>query len=507
MLMELDFMIPKESASSLLFMNRYGLQITDNNIAHSSGSVCGSILPSQNNSGENNTILPMVNNAKAPGLWQNFKVLFRAPRFDQEGHKETNAKFEFVYHNGYLIHDNVELEGPTIETDVTDEVSSAPLKIQSSRGPLAIKEIKYKTYEPDTIRFSELSYRVYDGKYSDSFDYSTMTSVKNGKTSSFRGISELSGRNEAFVIVYEGEFSVPAKGDYLIETIINEGGNLYVDDSISVRSLLAKGVQKDRNIVHLNKGRHSFLTDCYSSGKRGTKLVLNIEGPNMEKRAYLSEDIASERDRNRRKLSYNIDIDQSIEMIRGFVDHKDQKFTHTLSVGNPNGVHYSYDTRYNALLNVWKGDFADVSQMWLGRGNQQKLRPRNAILSLNSGISFINADLDHDPKGYRLTNDGRPIFNFSHGKVAVIDDIKSNADGTLTRTLQFENKGNVDRFRIAEEQGIIWLNDDWATIGNLYHLAIRKGKEHVSITPSESIDQLLYNIPIGTSTLSYDISW
>src|SRR3990170_6408673 len=56
---------------------------------------------------------PRQNVSRAPGLWQHLKISFRAPRFDANGKKIENAKFLLVELNNILVHENVELSGPT----------------------------------------------------------------------------------------------------------------------------------------------------------------------------------------------------------------------------------------------------------------------------------------------------------------------------------------------------------------------------------------------------------
>ena len=87
-LIEFDVLIPKGSISNLLFMSRYGLQVTDNNKSTSSDLVCGGILKPKTGEADDLVALPIVNAARAPGLWQNLKVQFRAPKFNQSGEKE-----------------------------------------------------------------------------------------------------------------------------------------------------------------------------------------------------------------------------------------------------------------------------------------------------------------------------------------------------------------------------------------------------------------------------------
>lgn len=86
----------------------------------------------------------MVNASKAPGEWQSFDIAFRAPRFDAAGKKTENAKFLKVQHNGKLIHENVEVTGPTRSAAFSDEQAQGPLKLQGDHGPVAFRNIVLK---------------------------------------------------------------------------------------------------------------------------------------------------------------------------------------------------------------------------------------------------------------------------------------------------------------------------------------------------------------------------
>lgn len=54
---------------------------------------------------------PLVNASKPPGEWQTYDIIFTAPTFE-DGKLKTPA-FVTVLHNGILIQNNFELEGPT----------------------------------------------------------------------------------------------------------------------------------------------------------------------------------------------------------------------------------------------------------------------------------------------------------------------------------------------------------------------------------------------------------
>lgn len=93
---------------------------------------------------------PRVNASRAPGLWQHMKISFRAPRFDAAGRKTANARMLRVELNGVLIHDNVELMGPTRGSiGRGDEKPAGPLRFQGDHGAVAFRNIRIQNGNPD----------------------------------------------------------------------------------------------------------------------------------------------------------------------------------------------------------------------------------------------------------------------------------------------------------------------------------------------------------------------
>jgi hypothetical protein len=69
-------------------------------------------------------------------------VTFRAPKFDASGTKTANAVFVKVVHNGKVIHENVEVSGPTRASGFGDEKPTGPLMLQGDHGPVAYRNIR-----------------------------------------------------------------------------------------------------------------------------------------------------------------------------------------------------------------------------------------------------------------------------------------------------------------------------------------------------------------------------
>jgi hypothetical protein len=130
---ELEFMIPKGSNSGVYLMGEYEVQILDSYGKEKVGpGDMGGIY---------NTAAPKVNAAKKPGEWQKLVIDFQAPRF--EGEKKTdNAKVPKAILNDQVIHENVEIKGPTPSGITGKEAATGPLMFQGDHGQVAFRNIK-----------------------------------------------------------------------------------------------------------------------------------------------------------------------------------------------------------------------------------------------------------------------------------------------------------------------------------------------------------------------------
>ncbi len=150
--LSLDFMVPRGSNSGVKLHGLYEIQIADSwgKTAKLRGDDCGGVYPRWEMNPNFHTlddgIPPRRNAARAPGEWQSLRILFRAPRFDAEGKKIVNARFEKVELNGKLIHENVELPCPTggMWRDLHLERSTGPLLLQGDHGQVAFRNIRIR---------------------------------------------------------------------------------------------------------------------------------------------------------------------------------------------------------------------------------------------------------------------------------------------------------------------------------------------------------------------------
>jgi hypothetical protein len=133
-LLELEFMIPKNSNSGVKLMRIYEIQILDSHGKPTAGkSDCGAIYLER---------APTVNACKPPGEWQTLSIEFRAPRFDADGKKVSDARFVKVVMNGETIHADVAIpHGTNVGPNVKEQARGEVL-LQGDHGPVAFRNIR-----------------------------------------------------------------------------------------------------------------------------------------------------------------------------------------------------------------------------------------------------------------------------------------------------------------------------------------------------------------------------
>jgi hypothetical protein len=106
--------------SGVYLQGRYEVQVLDSYGLSSQDNDCGGIYK---------VAAPLVNACKKPERWQSYDIAFRAPRVDAHGQKKENARAT-VFHNGVIIHNHLDIPGPTGGALATDETRPGPLLLQ-----------------------------------------------------------------------------------------------------------------------------------------------------------------------------------------------------------------------------------------------------------------------------------------------------------------------------------------------------------------------------------------
>ncbi len=90
---------------------------------------------------------PLVNASRPAGAWQSFDILFRRPRFNDDGTLKTPA-YLTVFHNGILIHNHVTLQGPTRgDGGYLAHADRLPIMLQNHRSKVRFRNIWVRDLE------------------------------------------------------------------------------------------------------------------------------------------------------------------------------------------------------------------------------------------------------------------------------------------------------------------------------------------------------------------------
>jgi len=93
---------------------------------------------------------PLVNASRQPGQWQAYDVVFHPSRFDKDG-KLIRLGRVTVFHNGVLVQDNVEIQGPTVTGEADKpHADKLPLALQDHNHPVRFRNVWVRELAPVT---------------------------------------------------------------------------------------------------------------------------------------------------------------------------------------------------------------------------------------------------------------------------------------------------------------------------------------------------------------------
>lgn len=421
--LELDYMMAKGSNSGIYLQGRYEIQLLDS---------WGTINPK---SGDNGGIYerwddskpegqqgydghaPRQNASRAPGLWQHIKISFQAPRFDNNGQKISNAKVLYIWLNGVLIQDNVELAGPTRGAFDNKEAVTGPLRLQGDHGPVAFRNIRITSYDKPHPTLTGLKYWVYKGGDIKGDAYKKLKPESEGTSPVLS--SNQSKLNNDFLIRYTGNIQIKEAGEYSFKLSVPGGKGLF---RINGADAVALAENKGGGQIQLQPGDHPFEL-LYSKTVDWAKpaLGLTVAGPGI--REYLLSD---------GNVSNNDPVDPilinaaSNTVLRSFSDLPGGiRVTHGVNVGSPELMHYTYDLDKGMIVQIWRGGFLDATPMWHDRGDGSS-RPAGSVQYLGKPVPAIEklgdanaawaldtAGTGYKPKGYVLNADDVPAFKYN----------------------------------------------------------------------------------------------
>ena len=362
---------------------------------------------------------------------------------------------------------------------------------------------------------NELQYQYFeiDGPITQLPDFSTLEVVKEGTTDSLV-YKTLSERDERVAYIFEGKLQVPKAGDYLFTLLSDDGSQLFINGDMLVDNDGKHDYQPKTGLINLAEGSYD-LKLTYFNFTWGQGLSLLYEGPEMPKQNLVSR-VRTQNAGRRGEMV--ITPEESPEMIRSFVMHHGEKLTHAISVGDPDGLHYSLDLRRGGLLQFWRGSFADVTKMWLGRGQTQLLEPLAMAVPTNSGL--LAAVLDNPEaayptqqdddllklKAYDLNQADQPVFSYEVGSGMVSDHYQPE-EGELVRTISVEESVANLYTRIAADDYIKAVGNGYYSIGGNYYIRLLDTTAEPIIRQSNGQEEMLFALTDAAKDVKYTILW
>jgi hypothetical protein len=525
--LELDFMMDKESNAGVYLQGRYEIQMFDSwGVKNPKVTDCGAIYQRWDENRPQgfkgyDGHAPSQNVSKAPGLWQHYRIVFRAPRFDASGKKISNAKFVKVIQNGVTIHENIELTGPTRAAAFEDEKPTGPLMIQGDHGAVAIRNIKYKSYGIEPVVLSNLKLSSYEGTFKGIDDLKS-ASPKREMTIDLLAHSA-PGSRDKFGGKITGSLRLPKTGKYLFKLDLK-----WIPNEVNLNSLNGQGelMIGGKRIILITgeKGGTATATVDFKAGDypvtlsyyknygfwyaRSNDILLSIEGPGVP--ATTLNAVIPEVDPvgEIKVLSTGEPV-----MLRGFVNHNGKKRTHVISVGE-GSANYSVDLSKGEFLQFWRGDFMEATPMWYGRGETQLGLPLGSTVELSGkpSVAFLNdqktawpdSNANYNYNGYDVEG-GRPIIKYTLENTSIRETFETaDAGKKLVHSFTVNSDiGNKELWtRIAEAKDIDKLeNGLYAIDGKQYYI---EAKDPVIRATADNKKEML--LPVKGKA-QYTIIW
>ena len=530
--LRMEFMMPKGSNSGIYLQGRYEVQLLDSWLGgRPTFSDVGGLYERWDEAAGRGYQgrAPRHNAARAPGLWQELYVKFQAPRFDGTGKKVQNARFVRVALNGLLIHENIDVSGPSRASAFDDEQPEGPLMIQGDHGPAAFRNIGYKRLGGHLIEARDIAFAVFEDRFESVPEVLDGAPTRSGRVHSLNDHN--ANARDPVLVAYTGDLHIPTEGPYRFALALDwitgdphfqaarTGGARLQIAGTDVLLHEGNGPETE-GWAELGAGAHPFSLVYFKNvGGRAPSISLAAEGPDTPRHVLKASLPGREP-----PAPILVEPEGETRLLRSFVFHDGTKRTHALSVGDPGGVHYSVDLESAALLFVWRGSFLDATPMWHNRGIDQVAVPAGNLLQWDGapsiallpdseaawpGASTSQVSFVH----YKLGAAGRPTIRYRLGDITIEDHLSPAGDGPyLVRTVRAEAGQSTPQVlwvRAAVAESITWLNERTYSVGGGRYLIEPGSGSDARLRQGTNGHEILFAVPLesGEASATYSIIW
>lgn len=441
--------------------------------------------------------VPIQNATKAAGLWQTMELSYDASTI-----RPDMARLNSLILNSVAVQqgDYFPLPRPVSGDE--------PLAFEVIKGTVAFRNIGYQiSTDRRPLSVSNITYKLYLDPWQ------TEKPEKLEREGSAPAITQELGKGlKEFQLYFEGDLNVEDAGDYLFA--LRQSGprtRLSVDGKEVVSAAESRSQVQHFGTVRLEKGKHriELLYTRFSwfppalgvsvskAGIRPYDLTALSSLPVPPPKPYLG-----------------VDPEGGPEMIRSFIQYQGEeaKRTHAVSVGSTAGWHYTIDLNRGALLQAWRGPFADVTDMWYERGEPQLLETAGLTVPISGKSSYAalsspsaawpdSAELNY--LGYRLSAGGVPALRYAFGNATLTDQLAADAQG-LTRTISVEGGVPSGMYALlGSGENITMVEKGLYRVDDRFYVRVDKNAR-VVLRNSAGKQELL--LPLGGS-VTYRLFW
>lgn len=206
----------------------------------------------------------------------------------------------------------------------------------------------------------------------------------------------------------------------------------------------------------------------------------------------------------------------STTLHRSFIDIGKQRLTHTISVGSPEGVHFTFDPMTGTVVQIWRGGFLDATPMWHDRGDGSS-RPLGAVISFGKPsltVSNLSSKSSKWPVGisgssfkvlgYTFDEKDRPTFRYLLDATTVEDKMEPlETSQGFRRTIKTINGNNSLYIRAANASEIKNMGEGLFLIGDKEYFIQTEKNSDAFIRDAEGGSKELL-MPV-TNQITYNI--
>lgn len=352
------------------------------------------------------------------------------PQGDALGDDQIVAILNFV-HNAWGN------KGEEVKRDLVRVTRS---EFESRTTPwIAPELLKILPLEKKSTSLANLTSRVYKGQWNQMPDFNKIQA--ENVEEEHHGIldTSIAALKEDFGIVWEGDFTAPADGEYAFILDADDGAKLTLNGQpvAEVKGIgpMGKGNRVSQGKVALKMGANPIRIE-YFQGKGNQGISLGWKMAGAKQWQWVSA--LSPKEAPGTPPIPLAPKDGKTVVYRNFIEGSTPR---GIGFGFPGGVNLVYSADNLAPELMWSGGFIDAGRHWTNRGQGFQPPLADEVVNLTKQRFLPPAARF---KGYSLDPNGNPTFHVSIGGVDLADSWKPGETGTLIRTLSLgSNNGMV----------------------------------------------------------------